>query len=104
MSIKKNFELCYFKVPIVIEDVPGEDEGTTVKEASFVEVEMKELCYKKELKETETSEEAMLLAKEVANWNQDQLRMYALTNKSGDIVTRRVLCLPGKVNINTNLI
>lgn len=97
MSTTKILDLCYFKVPVII---TTNDEGDNI--ANFKEVEMADLCFKIEEIETTSSAEAMAEAQKLASINNMELKLAAKVNKTGDIITRAVLCDHGKVSINNN--
>lgn len=99
MSDKKILDACYFKVPVKI---TTDAEGNKV--ANFVEVTMKDLCYKIEEIETTSSQEAISLSNEKTSQNFKELKMAAKLNKDGDIVTKIVMCEHGKITINNKLI
>lgn len=94
---KSKLEICHFRVPIIIK----EEEGKKV--AEFKEVEMKDLCFKKELIEPKSSQEAMILAREVADSNTRTLAVAAKIKKDGDISVRKVVCAFNKVQVNTEI-
>jgi len=97
MSTTKILDLCYFKVPVIITE---DEDGNKV--ASFKEVEMKDLCFKIKEVETTSAAEAMAEANSLSNLNNMELKLAAKINKTGDIVTRIIMCDHGKVSINNN--
>lgn len=98
---KIKFDICSFKVPVKILEM-GEEEDKELK-ASFQEVEMKDLCFHIETIETETADEAQTKAKEIAAQNERTLTIAVRLKKTGDKVTRKIMCKHGSVTINENI-
>lgn len=93
-------EVCYFKVPLIItQNEKGEDI------ANFEEVEMKDLCFKKEDLTGETREEVILKSQDIANYNLNVLKTAIhMKKKTGETMIKKVVCKKGKVEINKDLI
>jgi uncharacterized protein (DUF2344 family) len=98
---KIKFDICSFKVPVKIIEV-GEEEDKE-NQASFEEVEMKDLCFQIETIETETADEAQTKAKEIAAQNERTLKIAKSMKKTGDMVTRKIMCKHGSVTINESI-
>lgn len=97
-KIGKAFDLCYFKVPV---EITTNEEGDLI--ASFREVDHKDCCFKIEEVVFETAHDAQLESVRLNNKNTQTLRIATKLNKTGDMITRIILCEQGKVKINTNI-